>query len=119
MLAELQAQVAQLVDEVRTLKAQVAWLKDCDEGPPPDRDITDADRETLRALIRFRRSHNCGPTTAELGRMLEITDKAAQWRLIRMRRKGLVSPSRQGDQSRSTRALYDPDAQDPGESVAC
>lgn len=109
MPTDLESTVRNLIDEVRTLKAQVAWLQAQARSEVEHRGFTACERETLRALIDFRKEHGFAPTSEELAGILGISRVAAMARLSRMRGRGLVSKPRQGNQRRSTYALYDPD----------
>ena len=60
-------------------------------GPEPQRDLTPRQRDVLRAIERFRREHQYGPSVREIGRVVGLGPSGVQHHLTVLRQKGWLS----------------------------
>ena len=104
-----------MLDRLRTLEANVAWLKEQAterasrkaQAANAPRPITPAQLRTIRAIRSYWRDYSVGPRMEDLGKRLGITKQAAAERVKHLVGRGFVA--RDPRLARSVRVLYDPD----------
>jgi hypothetical protein len=118
---DIERKVADLVDQVRTLRAQVAWLEDQARNKAPremtparvesrrrlEPSLTRKNVETLRCIRDFWAKNGYGPTYQEIADAFGVAESCAYRRVESCRKRGAVAPAT--GRHRDIQILYDPD----------